>query len=794
MPAEALQFHQSSNRARPLMLRIQNRSAFQGDQKGVARPDGYTSADRSLVKFIIPDEQYYAGPGKMAKPRYTFGHIRKYLSYPILFPFSDAGKYVVTLGVAIVPVLVKALGDKDATVRHNAVIALGRIGASANSSTASLIAGFLMKSLKDTSSHVRNYAADALGRIGPSAKVAVSALIVALGDRKVGGVRWHAIHALGSIGPSAKASVSALAEIVRNDAVHRKYAAESLGNIGSGAAAAVPSLISMLKTSKDREERETVIGTLGKIGPAARSAISELIRAFKMGLREKAAVALGRIGPAAKPAFSMLLRALNDEEDDVRRAAGRALGLIDPNTTLNVSLRKLRSRKAATRAHAIMTLGLMGKKAKVAIGRIMAALKDRDEDVRREAVESLWKIGGQSKPVALALARVLMDKKFKVSEVAFDIFLENPKGLIPIVASQLKLRNAAKRHVATEALRKICYSTTVGVAHCGLYGGCDANSYEVNPCKDANVVSSLVGALKLYDWRERWKITEVLGHIRDRKAVPALIRVLSKDRNAVVRVGAAESLGKIGDARAIPPLVTALRDRASVVRLTAAESLADIGKTPAGKGLVSLILPHMNNRQMSWRRGAALVLGMVCSANRTDPNPPLQCKNGVVANKLISSLKDSDWRVREEAAGALGDVMNRKAVVPLVVLLLKDANWQVRSKSAEALGYLHDKKAVPFLEAALARDSRRKVRLEAAAALCRIKYGQDTWSDRIEATSFLKALKDVDWRLREAAVWKLGENSYGNVHVVPALKTALSDKNRRVRKTALTTLKKIRSR
>ena len=68
------------------------------------------------------------------------------------------------------------------------------------------------------------------------------------------------------------------------------------------------------------------------------------------------------------------------------------------------------------------------------------------------------------------------------------------------------------------------------------------------------------------------EIVTALGKIGDARAVEPLITVL-KDVNSNTREGAAIALGRIGDARAIEPLEQALTDDNAFVRETATLAL-----------------------------------------------------------------------------------------------------------------------------------------------------------------------------------------------------------------------------
>ncbi len=89
---------------------------------------------------------------------------------------------------AAVKALCEALKDKDADVRKNAAVSLGRIGKDAKEAVPALA-----EALKDTDTDVRGAAALALGRIGKDAAGATEALAALLKDKDKdvrGARRW----------------------------------------------------------------------------------------------------------------------------------------------------------------------------------------------------------------------------------------------------------------------------------------------------------------------------------------------------------------------------------------------------------------------------------------------------------------------------------------------------------------------------------------------------------------------------------------------------------------------------
>jgi HEAT repeat protein len=109
----------------------------------------------------------------------------------------------------------------------------------------------------------------------------------------------------------------------------RRMVFSGYGALGDIAKPSVPHLLEMLKDSEPTV-RSTAIGALGWIGPAAREAVPDLIAQLddNVGyIRRGAASALGRICAGSNDArvVQALTEALNDEDADVRKYAGRSL-------------------------------------------------------------------------------------------------------------------------------------------------------------------------------------------------------------------------------------------------------------------------------------------------------------------------------------------------------------------------------------------------------------------------------------------------------------------------------------
>ncbi|MEQ8192549.1 MAG: HEAT repeat domain-containing protein, partial [Candidatus Eremiobacterota bacterium] len=94
-------------------------------------------------------------------------------------------------------------------------------------------------------------------------------------------------------------------------------------------------------------------------------------------------------------------------------------------------------------------------------------------------------------------------------------------------------------------------------------------------------VKPLIKALKDADPHVRWRAAAALGKLRDESAVEEIKRLLN-DPKDFVREYAVESLGVIGDLRAVDTLMSkGLRDKSNAVKLKVVKALVILGDPKA---------------------------------------------------------------------------------------------------------------------------------------------------------------------------------------------------------------------
>ncbi|HEX7332637.1 MAG TPA: M56 family metallopeptidase [Pyrinomonadaceae bacterium] len=98
----------------------------------------------------------------------------------------------------------------------------------------------------------------------------------------------------------------------------------------------------------------------------------------------------------------------------------------------------------------------------------------------------------------------------------------------------------------------------------------------IGELRDERALTRLVAALADDDWRVRQVAVWALSEMKDDQAVTALCNVLLSDARVEVRRGAAEALGEIASADAIPSLKQALNDAEPSVSAKAAWAISEI--------------------------------------------------------------------------------------------------------------------------------------------------------------------------------------------------------------------------
>lgn len=110
--------------------------------------------------------------------------------------------------------------------------------------------------------------------------------------------------------------------------------------------------------------------------------------------------------------------------------------------------------------------------------------------------------------------------------------------------------------------------------------------------KDPRAFDPLIKALKDEDKPVRWAAIESLGDLGDKRAVPYLVKFLPKEERAAYRWGlrlTINALGAIGDSQAVPYLLPYLKHEDPYVRRVTTFALGKIGSVEALPQVIELL-------------------------------------------------------------------------------------------------------------------------------------------------------------------------------------------------------------
>ncbi len=263
------------------------------------------------------------------------------------------------------------------------------------------------------------------------------------------------------------------------------------------------------------------------------------------------------------------------------------------------------------------------------------------------------------------------------------------------------------------------------------------------------------------------------GFRRLKEAVPALIECLY-DPEASISLVATESLGAIGDERAIEPLMEVANRHDQEVAKAAEEFMG-------GELMVVGAQPDFDSQNGNNGEGPVDYKAMVVFKVDQLPLEYFQPDGTPIPRTelVLKGLKDDNEQLRQMAAKAAIGLESEEVVEPLTEALNNPLESEsVRAMAAEALGGMGNDESVTALIDAL-KDDNVAVRYAAAAAL-----SGNVESRVVEA--LILATKDEDKYVRASAAYALGTTRAGYA-LIPLIKCA-EDENEVVRFSAVNSI------
>ena len=386
---------------------------------------------------------------------------------------------------------------------------------------------------------------------------------------------------------------------------------------GLGSEEVEDSLLSLL-SDPEPEIRGTLIEVMGK--SRSKRLIKKLLPDLSSENNSRKVTAIQILGRLkARKAFQSLQDLLQDESDEVRAEVYRALNAINPNKMSTEILMAGLSDKSPTVRKAVAGCfsGLARENVEASL---INLLKDPDPGVRLAALETLGKIGSTSCVKHLLEAFAGGDRRLKLTIIRAmgnirdktctkflsDLLKEadpdlkrtaleslsqiRDKRSVPNLIVALDDSDWSVRSAAITALGKIgdrrCISHLLekledrediikkgAITALGELGAEEAVNSILPFIHNENLELEVIGTveklgipdldfffnfLKRANTRLKCLLVDMLGRLKDPHAVDYLVRIF-EDEFFTVRCRVAKALGELGDNKAIPPLLKALK-------------------------------------------------------------------------------------------------------------------------------------------------------------------------------------------------------------------------------------------
>ncbi len=457
------------------------------------------------------------------------------------------------LGVRAIKPLLEALADEDPTQQRVAVEILGHLGN--ENATAPLLA--MVEG--DAPVDLRARALIGAGTVAPRSYADRFASLARGPERRLRPIAAWALARMG--GPRAVASLRTF--LTRGDPGVRAYAALGLGRARDRSSAA--RLEELLREDRSPTVQAAAAWALGRVGDGR--VIPSLVVALRRGrlVSRASADALGRLGRSDETgrATRALARALFEPEVELQRAAAAALRRpAEANRPFPAAM----GRPAATLE---ALLEATGTAAPPRLEPLAPAIEAAARDALRGPVERVMaalQVLAPKGRMPLGLGRLTVDLEawpLPLRQEALTVLERLAQGLSSELVSLVSHPEARVRELAVRTLARAAPDRAVPalvralgddeprVLRAALEGIGSAHAEVLAP------VAELATAHP--DWSVRLRAAQTLGRLGDAAAVDPLLGVLARDAYAFVREAAVEALGAFRTPAALEALRQAAR-------------------------------------------------------------------------------------------------------------------------------------------------------------------------------------------------------------------------------------------
>ncbi len=451
---------------------------------------------------------------------------------------------------------------------------------------------------------------------------------------------------------------------------------------------------------------------------------------------------------------------------------------------LNKHLRNINDEDASVRRSAAEGLSEGDERA---IYPLIKALRDDNYGVQDAAMRSLIEIKGEC--TAYMVLPLLREDSF-LRNTALIILKEMGRIAVPLLYVLLNDRDEDVRKFALDLIHDIEYCGYPDKIVEMLTGDSNPNvraaaAKTLGRLQYKNAVPELINALNDEEW-VCFSALESLTELKDDRAVDQIVSLLDSP-SETSRFAAVEALGKINSAAAIQPLVDHIPSSDEFAKKTIIKSLVQIGSVPPVEGISDILVEMLSDDEWEDKfiaiKGLSLLnesstinqlLDLAGSLELSDPDNEERLyviKEAILKfgcnNSLINVLNDDSVKFRGKviAAELIGNLQCKDAVPDLIALLNSESR-DIRRSSIKSLGEIESDDAKECLIEAITDDDSH-VRKSAVIALGKIgdesafepllqKLQAEKYNDVID--EFIHSLININSGLLRARVAEFSED------------------------------------
>ena len=299
-----------------------------------------------------------------------------------------------------------------------------------------------------------------------------------------------------------------------------------------------------------------------------------------------------------------LVKTMADDDSDKARNAASAMMVLPRRYTVIPLLKLLQNKHPQVKQITVWTLGFCGDESTAAY--LHSLLNDKNVEVRRETVLALKRLGAtQSAPILVETLRTEKDPEVKYDIARTLGMPRNQSAVYALINALMKEKNWHVKSACIEALGRIGSDKAMSILFNILItdAGEDAAWARTKAAWALAAIGEksiplLTNALRDNEESTRRRAGWALIKIGN-PSVKSLISSL-REINKFTRERVAQTLGWIGDERAVNSLLWALKDEEPSVVSAAAWALGRIGNPSALSELQSLV----NNENIDIRENA----------------------------------------------------------------------------------------------------------------------------------------------------------------------------------------------